>query len=142
MIREPDGRYYASFVVERPATPLPACEHEVGIDLGLDRLAVTSDGQVIANPRFLRAKERHLAKAQRALARKAKGSANRVKARRRVAVVHRKVRETRLDHAHKTALRLVRDSQAVYAEDLAVSGLARTRLASRFTTPGGRSCCA
>ena len=99
MIREPDGRYYASFVVDRPATPLPACAPEVGVDLGLNRLAVTSDGEVIANPRFLRAKERKLAQAQRALSRKAKGSANRVKARRRVAVVHRKVRETRLDHA-------------------------------------------
>jgi putative transposase len=129
VIREPDGRYYASFVVEREPTPLPTCEHEVGVDVGLDRLAVTSDGEIIANPRFLRAKQRHLAKAQRALSRKAKGSANRVKARRRVAVLHRKVRETRLDHAHKTALVLVRDSQAVYAEDLAVSGLARTWLA-------------
>ncbi len=84
--------------------------------MGLNRLAVTSEGQVIANLRFLRAKERHLAKAQRALCRKAKGSANRVKAQRRVAVVHRKVRETRLDHAHKIALALVRDNQAVYAE--------------------------
>jgi putative transposase len=100
VIREPDGRYYASFVVDRPPTPLPACVREVGVDLGLDRLAVTSDGQVIPSPRFLRARERHLAKAQRALSRKAKGSANRVKARRRVAVVHRKIRETRLDHAH------------------------------------------
>jgi putative transposase len=43
--------------------------------------------------------------------------------------LHRRVRQTRLDHAHKTALRLVRDNQAVYAEDLAVSGLMRTRLA-------------
>jgi putative transposase len=129
VIREPDGRYYASFVVDRPATSLPPCGREVGIDLGLSRLAVTSDGQIIANPRFLRAKEHKLAQAQRALSRTAKGSANRVKARRRVAVLHRKVRETRLDHAHKTALALVRDNQAVYAEDLAVAGLARTRLA-------------
>lgn len=127
--REPDGRYYASFVVEREASPLSACDREVGIDVGLDRLAVTSDGEIVANPRFLRAKERHLARAQRALSRKQKGSRNREKARRRVAVLHRKVRETRLDHAHKTALRLIRDNQAVYAEDLAVSGLARTRLA-------------
>jgi putative transposase len=136
VIREPDGRYYASFVVDRPATPLPACEHEVGVDLGLDRLAVTSDGEVIANPRFLRAKERRLAKAQRALSRKAKVSANRARARRRLAVVHRRVRETRLDHAHKMALMLVRDSQAVYAEDLAVSGLARTRLAKSVHDAG------
>jgi putative transposase len=91
---------------------------------------------MIANPRFLRAKERRLASAQRALSRKQNGSANRAKARRRVAVLHRKVRESRLDHAHKTALRLVRDNQAVYAEDLAVSGLARTRLAKSVHDAG------
>ena len=136
MIREADGRYYASFVVERAATPLPVCEREAGIDLGLGRLAVTSDGVVIPNPRFLRKKERKLARMQRALSRTRKGSANRAKARRRVAVVHRKVREARLDHAHKTALRLVRDNQAVYAEDLAVSGLARTRLAKSVHDAG------
>src|SRR6516225_8078918 len=111
VIREPDGRYYASFVVERAATPLPVSDREVGVDLGLNRLAVTSDGEIIANPRFLRAKQRKLVRAQ---ARKTKGSANRDKARRRVAVVHRKIRETRLDHAHKIALALVRDNQAVY----------------------------
>jgi putative transposase len=136
VIREPDGRYYASFVVERQPVPMPGGGHEVGIDVGLDRLAVTSDGEIIANPRFLRAKERHLARAQRALSRKRQGSANRAKARHRVAVLHRKVREARLDHAHKTALRLVRDNQAVYAEDLAVAGLARTRLAKSIHDAG------
>jgi len=136
VIREPDGRYYASFVVERAATPLPVSDREVGVDLGLNRLAVTSDGEIIANPRFLRAKQRKLVRAQRALARKTKGSANRDKARRRVAVVHRKIRETRLDHAHKIALALVRDNQAVYAEDLAVSGLGRTRLAKSVHDAG------
>jgi len=136
VIREPDGRYYASFVVEREAIPLPACDREVGIDLGLASLAVTSDGEVIANPRFLRAKERRLARAQRALSRRQKGSANRAKARHRVAVMHRTVRETRLDHAHKIALRLARDNQAVYAEDLCVSGLARTRLAKSVYDAG------
>ena len=60
VIREPDGRYYASFVVERAATPLPACHREIGVDVGLSGLAVTSDGEVIGNPRFLRAKERKL----------------------------------------------------------------------------------
>ena len=136
LLREPDGRYYASFVVEREAAPLPACDREVGIDVGLASLAVTSDGEVIPNPRFLRAKERHLARAQRALSRKRKGSANRAKARKRVAVLHRKVREARLDHAHKTALRLIRDNQAIYAEDIAISGLARTRLARSLHDAG------
>ena len=129
VIGEPDGRYYASFVVQREPEPLPACDREVGVDLGLTSLVVTSDGEVVANPRFHRAAQRRLRRAQRVLSRRQKGSANRAKARQRVAVVHRKVRDARLDHAHKTALRLVRDNQAVYAEDLTVSGLMRTRLA-------------
>ena len=129
LIKEADGRYYASFVVSRDATPLPVCDREVGIDVGLNRLAVTSDGTIIANPRFLKKSEHRVARAQQSLSRKQAGSANREKARRRVAVLHRKVREARLDHAHKIALRLVRDNQAIYVEDLAVAGLARTRLA-------------
>jgi putative transposase len=136
VIREPDGRYYASFVVKREATPLPACDREVGIDLGLVNLVVTSDGEVVANPRFYRAAQRRLRRAQRGLSRKRKGSANRAKTRHRVAVMHRKVRNARLDHAHKTALRLIRDNQAIYAEDLAVSGLARTRLAKSVADAG------
>jgi putative transposase len=136
VIREPDGRYYASFVVERETVPLPSCDREIGIDLGLNALIVTSDGESIPNPRFLRKAQRRLKRAHRVLSRRQKGSANRVKARQRVAVLHRKVREARLDHAHKTALRLVRDNQAVYAEDLAVSGLMRTRLAKSVADAG------
>jgi putative transposase len=136
VIREPDGRYYASFVVERAATPLPACDREAGIDLGLTSLAVTSDGEAISNPRFYRAAQRRLRRAQRVLSRRQKGSVNRGRARQRVAVVHRKVRDARLDHAHKVALRLIRDNQAVYAEDLAVAGLMRTRLAKSVTDAG------
>jgi putative transposase len=123
-------------VVERETALLPACGREIGVDVGLASLAVTSDGEVIANPRYLRKAERRLARAQRALSSKRKGSANRAKARHRVAVLHRKVRETRLDHAHKTALRLVRDNQAIYAEDIAVAGLARTRLAKSVYDAG------
>jgi transposase len=71
VIKDPGGRYYASFVVERKPSPLPPCERETGIDVGLDPLAATSDGEIIANPRFLRAKQRHLARAQRAVCRAA-----------------------------------------------------------------------
>ena len=136
IIREADGRHYASFVVEVPVTPLPACTNDVGVDLGLETLAATSGGELIANPRHLRARQRKLAAAQRALCRKPKNSANRAKARVRVAVQHRKVREARTDYLHKTALRLIRDNQAVYVEDLAVSGLARTRLAKSVHDAG------
>ena len=136
LIREADGRYYASFVVEVRDTPLPLSTNDVGVDLGLTSLAVLSTGDVIENPRHLRGKARALARAQRTLSRKQKGSNNRKKAVTRVAVVHRKVRETRLDGHHKLALRLIRDNQAVYVEDLAVAGLARTRLAKSVHDAG------
>jgi putative transposase len=136
VIREADGRYYVSFVVERAEHLLPPVEREVGVDLGLNRLAVTSDGEIVDNPRHLRSAQRRLGRAQRALARKQKGSANRRKAVRRVAVQHRRVRETRLDHHHKLALQLVRDNQVVHLESLSVAGLARTKLARSIHDAG------
>jgi putative transposase len=145
IIGEADGRYYASFVVERAPTPLPPVDQAAGIDLGLVRFATVaaSDGsiQTVANPRHLRAAERRLARAQRALARKQKGSANRAKARRQVAVCHRKVRDRRADHHHKLALRLIRENQTVAVEDLAVAGLARTRLAKSVHDAGWATLC-
>jgi putative transposase len=140
IIRDPDGRSSASFVVERAPTPLTPVDRVAGIDLGLAALATiaASDGTVetIANPRYLRAAQRRLARAQRQLAGKTKGSANRVKARHRVAVCHRKVHDRRADHHHKLALRLVRENQAVAVEDLSVKGLARTRLARSIHDAG------
>jgi putative transposase len=90
-----------------------------------------SDGSIeaIVNPRHLRAAEVRLARAQRQLSRKRKGSKNRAKARLRVAVAHRRVRDQRADHHHKLALRLIRENQTIAVEDLAVAGLVRTRLA-------------
>jgi putative transposase len=143
IIRDPDGRYYASFVVERAPTPLPPVDRVAGIDLGLARFATlaASEGtsETIANPRHLHAAQRRLARAQRQLARKRKGSVNRAKARHRVAVCHRKVRDRRADHHHKLALRLARENQAVAVEDLSVKGLARTRLAKSVHDAGWAS---
>jgi putative transposase len=140
VLREPDGRFYASFVVERDPTPLPPVARTAGIDLGLVWLAavVGSDGTVeqVANPRHLRAAQRQLARAQRQLARKRQGSANRARARHRVAVAHRRVRDRRADHHHKLALRLIRENQGVAVEDLCVAGLGRTRLAKSVHDAG------
>lgn len=130
------GRYHASFVVEAADEPLAQVNHEVGIDLGLTTFAAFSDGQKLDNPRFARQAERKLARAQRALARKQKGSNNRKKARSRVARCHAKVRDTREDWLHQESTRIIRDNQAVYVEDLAVSGLARTRMARSVNDAG------
>ncbi|TDE18939.1 RNA-guided endonuclease TnpB family protein [Actinomadura sp. 6K520] len=129
VIRDAAGRYFASFVVETADEPLPEVAAEVGIDLGLTHFAVTSDGRKITGPKFLRRAERRLRKAQQALSRKQKGSANRRKAVAKVARMHARVADARRDHHHKLSTQLIRDNQAVYVEDLAVNGLARTRLA-------------
>jgi putative transposase len=124
------------FVVDVPDRPLPPTGQEVGIDLGLSRFAALSDGRKLDNPRFARRVERKLARAQRALARKQKGSANRARARARVARCHAIVRDARRDGLHQQSTRIIRDNQAVYVEDLAVAGLARTRLARSVQDAG------
>ena len=131
------GRYHASFVVEvddRP--PLPATDREVGIDLGLTHFAVLSDGRKVDNPRIARKAAAKLRRAQQELARKQKGSANRRKAVRRVARCHARVADTRRDWLHKLSTTVVRENQLIVVEDLAVSGLARTRLARSVNDAG------
>src|ERR1017187_2084086 len=129
VIKDAAGRYFASFVVQAGCGPLPPSGTEAGIDLGLTHFAVLSDGRKVANPRFLRRAERRLRTAQKALSRKAPGSSNRDKARVRAARVHARVADARRDWLHKESTRIIRDSQAVYVENLCVAGLGRTRLA-------------
>ena len=139
-----DGRYYASFVVERDPTPLPPVSRTAGIDLGLARFATVaaSDGTVerIANPRHLR--DRRAAAGPRPAAASSASGRGRPTGPRpavRVAVAHRKVRDRRADHHHKLALRLIRENQAVAVEDL-VRGRAwpGPGWPRASTTPAGR----
>lgn len=129
LLKDVAGRYFASFVVDVDTEPLPETPTDVGMDLGLTTFAVLSNGKTIESPKFLRRAERKLRKAQQSLSRKQRGSNNRAKARLKVAKAHAKVRDARADWAHKNTTALIRDNQAIYVEDLAVSGLARTNLA-------------
>ncbi|MFB8003432.1 RNA-guided endonuclease InsQ/TnpB family protein [Nocardia sp. NPDC056000] len=136
LIKDSAGRYFASFVVQVGNELLPLVDSEVGIDLGLTTFAVLSNGRRIESPTFLRRAERRLAKAQKVLSRKQKGSNNRAKARLRVARVHAKVADTRRDWVHKQSSTIIDENQAVYVEDLCVKGLARTRLAKSVHDAG------
>ena len=142
VIKDAAGRYFASFVVETgPAAdaarfPAPGTGAEVGIDLGLTWFAVLSDGTVIRSPGFLRRAERKLRRLQKSLSRKAAGSSNKDKARVKVARAHAKVADSRRDFHHKTSIAIIRDNQAVYAEDLCVTGLAQTRMAKSVHDAG------
>jgi putative transposase len=136
VIKDPAGRYFASFVISDEPDVLPATEPVIGIDLGLKHFAVLSDGQKISSPRFLRRAEKNLKRRQRDLSRKEKGSRNRDKARLKVARAHARVADARRDFHHQLSTALIRDNQAVAVEDLAVKGLARTWLAKSVHDAG------
>jgi len=136
--REPDDRWYVTFALDTSAPkPLLETGHAAGVDLGVKDVAVTSDGEKIANPRHLERKARNLARYQRRLARRRKGSANRAKARAKVARAHRKVRDARRDFLHRASTRLVRSADMIVIEDLNVSGMVRNRRLARAISDCG-----
>ncbi|WP_327425877.1 RNA-guided endonuclease InsQ/TnpB family protein [Streptomyces sp. NBC_01236] len=140
VIKDAAGRYFASFVIDTDpaadAARMPGTDQMVGIDLGLTHFAVLSDGTKIDSPRFLRRAEKKLKRAQRELSRKQKGSNNREKARLKVARAHAQVADARREFHHQLSTKLIRDNQAIGVEDLAVKGLARTRLAKSVHDAG------
>ncbi|WP_327224024.1 transposase [Streptomyces platensis] len=139
VIKDAAGRYFASFVVETEPETLPEVTPQVGIDLGLGHFAVLSDGRKIDAPRFLRQAEKKLKREQRRLSRKAKGSNNRGKARIKVARAHAQVADARREFHHQLSTQIIRENQAIAVEDLAVKGLARTRLAKSVHDAGWSS---
>ncbi|HXT91636.1 MAG TPA: RNA-guided endonuclease TnpB family protein, partial [Trebonia sp.] len=118
-------------LVEETIDPHPATDAAIGIDAGLTSLLTFSTGEKIANPRHERRDRQRLAKAQRALSRKQKGSANREKARRKVARVHARIADRRADFLHKVTTRLVRENQALAIEDLSVRNMVRNHPLAR-----------
>ncbi|MEU1694226.1 RNA-guided endonuclease TnpB family protein [Streptomyces hirsutus] len=126
------GRWFVSLLCEDSTVrPLPATDTAVGIDVGLDHLLTLSTGEKITNPRHERRDRARLARAQRELSRKAKGSANREKARRKVARIHARIADRRRDVLHKLTTRLVRENQTLVIEDLAVRNMVRNRNLAR-----------
>jgi putative transposase len=125
--RDPAGRYFASFLVEEEIAPLPPTDAMIGLDMGVSALVTLSTGEKITNPKHFVHSRRRLKTAQKALARKEKGSQNREKARRRVACKHAKIADQRLDGLHKLSTGLIRENQTVCVETLAVRRLVRNR---------------
>ncbi|WP_431991785.1 RNA-guided endonuclease InsQ/TnpB family protein [Streptomyces albogriseolus] len=126
------GRWFVSLLVEDPSVqPLPAADTAVGVDVGLGHLLALSTGEKVANPRHERKDRARLALPQRRLAKKQKGSANRARARRRVARIHARIADRRRDHLHKLTTRLVRENRTVVIEDLTVRNMVRNRSLAR-----------
>jgi putative transposase len=125
-VKREGRRWYVILSCEDvPAEPLPATVSAVGIDMGVASFLTTSDGAHVPNPRHLAASADRLAAAQRDLSRKKRGSGRRREAVEKVAKLHGKVRRQRLDHAHKTALALVREHDVIAHEALQVASMTR-----------------
>lgn len=129
--RDSANRYFVSLLVEETIEPLPKTDSVVGIDAGITTLLTLSTGEKITNPRHEKRDRERLAKAQRNLSRKQKGSANRAKARLKVARIHARIADRRRDNLHKITTRLIRENQTVMIEDLAVRNMVRNRSLAR-----------
>lgn len=134
-IKREAGKWFVVFSCNKvPARAYPVTTAEVGIDMGLESFAALSTGEKIENPRWFRASENRLAKAQKSLERKKKGSNRRRKDKQKVARLHAKVTNQRQDFQHKLSHRIVSENSLI-----AVENLAPGRMAERASTGMAKS---
>ena len=122
--KTPSGKYYVSVLVNcEEQEKLPRNNNEIGIDLGIKEFCITSDGEMIENPKYLRKSEKKLRKLQKDLSRCQKGSKNREKCRIKVARQHEKIANQRKDFLHKLSKRITDENQVVVLESLKVKNM-------------------
>ncbi|WP_417459047.1 RNA-guided endonuclease TnpB family protein [Kordiimonas sp.] len=125
--KSPSGKYFVSIRIDEANRVAPKASNEIGIDLGITTLAVTSDGERITNSKYTNRYARKLAKAQRSLSRKTKGSNRREKARTKVAKIQERIANSRLDRTHKVTTRLINENQVICVETLKSSNMMKNR---------------
>jgi putative transposase len=141
--KNPDGKYYASILVDggNPDTTASAEGKSIGLDVGLIDFCVTSDGSKYKNPRHLKKHSKNLKRKQQKLSRKQKahqvGSNTRSKARRLVAKVHSKIKRVREDFLHKLSRKIVDENQVIAVENLNVKGMVRNHCLAEAISDAG-----
>ena len=125
------GRWFVSLLCQDTTTHHVPTDRVVGVDAGITSLVTLSTGEKVANPRHERWDRAELARAQRELSRKQKGSANRDKARVKAARVYARITDRRKDFPHKLTTRLVRENHVVVSEDLTVRNMVKNRKLAR-----------
>ena len=121
----PSGKYFVSILVETEHIPMDSTGSMIGIDLGIKDLLITSNGEKFDNIHTTKKYEKKLAKEQRKLSHKVKGSNRWNKQRTKVARVHEKIYNTRIDNLHKISHELVQENQLIVSEDLSVSNMVK-----------------
>lgn len=137
--RDSAGRYFVSCLCEFEPVSMPVTAKTVGIDVGLKDLFVTDTGFKTDNPRHTAKYAKRLTLLQRRLSRKQKGSRNRIKARLKVARLHAKIADCRMDNLHKLSRKLINENQVVCVESLKVKNMIRNPKLSKAIADAGWS---
>jgi len=135
--RYPSGRWYACFSCMVDAQPREKAFEDVGIDVGLHRYAVLSDGTRIENPRLYRKSEKRLVHLQRGLSRKERSSRNWVRAKTRVARLHEKIGNRRTDFMHKASRKITDKYGTVYVEGLKIANMVKNHCLAKSISDAG-----
>lgn len=125
--KKPCGHYYVCITVERHIPKHKHNDKTVGVDLGIKDLATLSDGKKYKNIKSYRAMEKRLARLQKHHSKKEKGSANREKARKKLARLHERIANIRSNHLHQITSKIVSENQTICLEDLSVRGMLKNR---------------
>jgi len=137
-IKRDVDHWYACFAVEHPD---PGSQRElkkvIGVDVGLKSLLTLNNGESIENPRWFRNSDKKLAKEQRRKARKCKGSNNRYKQKKKVAQIHRKIRNQRKDFHHKTSRTLVDNYDLIVYENLMITNMVKNPHVAKSISDAG-----
>ena len=124
----PSGKYFISLCcTDIKSNKFQQTNNKIGIDLGIKEFAIFNTGEKIDNPKYYRKYEQKLKKKQRKLSSKQKGSKNRNKQHIKVAILHEKIYDTRLDFLHKLTTKLVKNNDIICIEDLKVSKLLQNK---------------
>jgi putative transposase len=122
-VSEHAGYWYVSVQIEEEQVVPHNTGPVVGIDLGIKHLATLSDGEVIPNPRHLKRRLKKLKRLQRMVSRRQKGGKNRKKAVRKLARLHRQIKNQRSNTLHQVTTKLAKTKSVLVIEDLNVSGM-------------------
>ena len=121
----PSGKYYVSILAETEHEELPHTKQNIGLDLGIKDLCITSDGKKYENLKIIKKHERRLAKLQRQLSHKEKGSSSYHKKRKQIALCHEKITNTRKDYLNKVSHEIISENQVIVSENLQIKNMAK-----------------
>ena len=121
----PSGKHFVSLNIECQHEELLETKNAIGLDLGISDLLITSNGKTFQNNKLIYKYEKKLVKLQRQLAKKQKRSKNFYKQRIKIAKLHEKITNIRIDNLHKISSQIVKENQFIFSEDLNIKGMVK-----------------